>query len=344
MTNLFDKLEGYENLTPSKIRTSSDLPSLKQVAEEYKKVGEYGIKYLDEKLNGICQGDMVLLGAATGCGKSTIADMIARHNANKGLNVYHISLENQPDKNYIRQAFYAYRRMTKDTTIPNQRVFSECIRNNKISKDVIKTIEEQTKKDYAGINMIYKEGANYTYAQLVRDIHEVFQRDADLIIVDHIDYLDRETGENDIDHITKTMSFVWDMEILTRVPIILLSHLRKTTSGSIPLIPRMDDFIGSSNKTKVSPIVIVLSPDTEDGTERSSQLKYNEKPTFCCVRKFRDGYTDKTKTGWICFNSDTGSYNPNYEEFTLIKDLTVVKDKPISDTTEQRYTEQWFNK
>ena len=45
---------------------------------------KFGIKYLDDKLEGILQGDLILLGARSGAGKSTIADIIATHNAQNG--------------------------------------------------------------------------------------------------------------------------------------------------------------------------------------------------------------------------------------------------------------------
>jgi len=46
---------------------------LKRYMEQNKRVGKFGVSYLDDKLRGILQGDLILIGARSGAGKSSIA-------------------------------------------------------------------------------------------------------------------------------------------------------------------------------------------------------------------------------------------------------------------------------
>src|SRR5690348_4241502 len=53
----------------------------------------FGVKFLDDALGGIAQKDIVLLGAKTGIGKTTMASIIAESNAEKGRHVHYFALE-----------------------------------------------------------------------------------------------------------------------------------------------------------------------------------------------------------------------------------------------------------
>lgn len=336
------EFEQFEQLTPSEIQTVETMPSLDEVANDSKRVGGYGIKYLDDRLDGIHKGDMVLLGAATGCGKSTIADIIARHNANLGLKVLHISLENQRGKNFLRQVFYNYRQLVNDyESIKTQREFADKVATHKLDKDILDMACKNAKDYYKGIYMIYKTNADYSVNQLARDIKECFIQDADLIIVDHIDYLDKDCGENDIDHITKTMTMVWNLELRYKIPIICLSHLRKNQSAKTrPIVPSLDDFMGTSNKTKNAPIVIVLAPDLEKEAYRNKSLKYNERPTFCCIRKNRDDGVNY-KTGWVKFDTKTGTYKKDFLELDTDYSGTKVENS-YADENLENDSDEWY--
>ena len=78
-----------------------------------RKVGTFGIKYLDDELGGILRGDLVLIGAASGAGKSTIADIIASHNSKEGKHVTLISLENFDGDNFVQKMYYIYKNISQ---------------------------------------------------------------------------------------------------------------------------------------------------------------------------------------------------------------------------------------
>ena len=60
--------------------------------ERNKKVGVFGVPYLDAELHGIAKTDLVLIGARSGAGKSSLAKII--YNANDKSKTALFSLEN----------------------------------------------------------------------------------------------------------------------------------------------------------------------------------------------------------------------------------------------------------
>jgi replicative DNA helicase len=57
------------------------------------RVLSFGVKFLDVALGGIMARDMVLLGAVTGAGKTTLASVIAETNVERGKRVHYFALE-----------------------------------------------------------------------------------------------------------------------------------------------------------------------------------------------------------------------------------------------------------
>ena len=70
-------------------------------------VGKFGVKYLDDELCGIMRGDFVLIGARSGAGKSSLANMIARENK-KSKQTALFSLENFENDLPMEQAYRYY--------------------------------------------------------------------------------------------------------------------------------------------------------------------------------------------------------------------------------------------
>ena len=75
---------------------------------------KFGIKYLDDNFTGILEDDFWLIGARSGAGKSTIADIIAQYNASAGKRITLITLENFEGDLETQKAYYAYKAITKD--------------------------------------------------------------------------------------------------------------------------------------------------------------------------------------------------------------------------------------
>lgn len=321
-------------LEHSKIYRVSEDIEVESLFENNKIVAKYGIPCLDRELKGILKSDLILIGASTGCGKSTIAKLIAEANSKEGKEVTVISLENFKGDDLLDSIYQEYKNLSKQYDI-DIIDFIDLYNKKQLDKAIFEQAKKNAKKRYKNIKYIFRENENYTTEQLQEDVEYIYKETlTDLIILDHVDYLDKNCGENDIDHITKLMSTIRSLQLVYKIPMVCISHLRKNGASNPKnpvLIPSLDDFIGSSNKTKIATVVIILAPDDAEDA-RNENLKKYEKPTFCCVRKHRKlgrkvvGYTYR-----MIFNLKTGEYEQdNIQEYKVdYYGTKIVSKEPI---------------
>lgn len=269
---------------------------------------KFGIKYLDDNFTGILEDDFWLIGARSGAGKSTIADIIATNNAKNGKKVTLISLENFEGDCETQKAYYSYKSITKDYNLTLRDFKAGQFEQN---EQALKMAFAQAFKTYEGINIIYNTG-DYKIEDLHNDIIKAANKtQSDLLIVDHLDYLDKDNpSESELTHITKLVKEIRDTQRVNHIPIIGVSHLRKppTLGKQAPIIvPSVDEFIGSSNKYKQATGAILLAPDDEENYATQNNLK----STWCCVRKLRMGGIDN-RAAKLIFDTKTGQYKDEY--------------------------------
>lgn len=269
-----------------------------------RKVGCFGIKYLDDKLRGILKGDLILIGARSGAGKSTIAEIIATANSSQGKKVTLLSLENFKDDNFVQKAYYKYKAISRDWSL-SQRDFSSGDFQPNIY--ALQEAEKYAEKQFANINLINRQ-ANFGIEELKEAMIKAVQNEkSDLVIVDHIDYLDKEPNLSEVEHVTSIMKEIRAAQYAFKMPVIAISHLRKTNSKLDIKVPSIDEFIGSSNKVKEATCVIMFAPNDEENVQMESSLR----STFCCIRKLRMGGIDNT-VARIYFDTKTGKYKDEY--------------------------------
>ncbi len=74
----------------------------------------FGVQYLDRALSGIFPNDLIIVGAATGAGKSELATTIAIHNAELGNRVAFFALEAHHGEIELRTKFKLYARQMRE--------------------------------------------------------------------------------------------------------------------------------------------------------------------------------------------------------------------------------------
>ena len=275
---------------------------------------KFGIKYLDDNFTGILEDDFWLIGARSGAGKSTIADIIATYNAREGKRVTLISLENFEGDCIVQKAYYAYKAITKEYNLTLRDFKAGLFEYNEIA---LKKAFSQAEKTYENVNIIYNTG-DYKIEDLHNDIIRAANKDnSDLLVVDHLDYLDKDNPtESELTHITKLVKEIRDTQRVNHIPIVGISHLRKPPNmggkQANIIVPSVDEFIGSSNKYKQATGAILLAPDDEENFREQSYLK----STWCCVRKLRMGGIDN-RAAKITFNTKTGQYADEYKLYSV---------------------------
>ena len=280
---------------------------------ENKKVGIFGITYLDEKLKGILRGDLIIIGARSGAGKSTLSNIIAKVNARLGVKVALFSLENFKDDNFVEKAYYEYIRQMKDYSI-SLRDFASG--DFDICREALDKAEEYAEQCYKGINVINRQ-VNFSIEDLKNGIiDQVKNKGVNLIVLDHLDYVDKYDNDTDYTHMNSLMKTIRELQDEYKVAVVAISHLRKAYNSKFsPIIPSIDEFIGSSNKVKEATCVIMFAPDDE-GNYKMAKDNTGKKSTWCCVRKLRMGGIDN-RAAKLIFNTRTGDYDKNYELYSV---------------------------
>lgn len=281
--------------------------------ENNKKVGKFGIKYLDDKLRGILKGDLVLIGARSGAGKSTLAEMIAEHNANLGYKVHLFSLENFEDDAFRNKAYHKYMELTGDWKL-HPRDFA----SGDFNIDADKLIEagEYAEKIYDKFTITNRKTTGYTLENLLDDMNRVCAtEEKPLIILDHLDYVNKDNpNENDNTHMVKLMSKIRELQDSYKVAVVAISHLRKNANQKeMPVIPSVDEFIGSGNKVKESTVVIMVAPADE---ENEASLNDDIKLTWFSIKKVRNGGIDN-KHGLLKYSKKRNMYLDEYDEYVV---------------------------
>ena len=282
----------------------------KEYMERNRAVGFFGVSYLDKKLNCIQKNDLILVGARSGAGKSSLAQIMAIHNNRLGKKVSLFSLENFAGDDFMQRLYYEYMKETGDYSI-HQRAFTSG--NMALSKNAMEVAIYETEKYFDNLEIIPRQ-KDFNLDALKKElVKAVVERGKELIILDHLDYIDKDNqNESDVSHVSEIMRTIRNLQDAFGVAVIAFSHLRKppTSMKERPAVPSIDEFIGSSNKVKEATAVIMFAPDDKGNmTTAGSSRRF----TWCCIRKLRQGGIDN-KSARLIFNTRTGLYEDDYEE------------------------------
>jgi len=127
---------------------------------------------------------------------------------------------------------------------------------------------------------------------------------ADLVIIDHLQYIDNDPDKSEYAQTSSTMKLIKDLTKIKKIPIVLVSHLRK--KDRFRNFPDNDDFHGSSNIAKEAETCIIIF--------RNKQVHSNKSDTIIRVTKCRHG-SERQHMGRINFNPVKGTYD---KEYTLV--------------------------
>lgn len=297
--------------------------------EKNKLVGRFGVPYLDNELLGISKSDLVLIGARSGAGKSSLAKII--YDANDKQTTALFSLENYDGDVEMSMLRKEYNACTNSRYSARQWQIGKGLNIDENALNVaLERVKSQLKDAYIfGRVPPGVEKKNWTIETLTEKIIWCATHGINLIIIDHLDYLDRDNpNESDNSHITELMKAIRTAQE-TGAAIVAFSHLRKPMGKVEDLVvPNENEFIGSSNKVKQATQVILFAP-ANDGDEE------NGYGTWCCIRKNRNGGI-KNQAAKMFFIPLTESYLDRYEVYTINYSGTKVSQFPINEFLENK--------
>lgn len=279
--------------------------------ERNKIVGHYGIPYLDDEFLGISCSDLVVIGARPGAGKSTLGRILYENNDKLTTALFSLeNFEGDVKSEFIRKE---YNRIMKTDYSTRQWQTGEI----QPVRSVIEQIEEKADKEIIESGVFGRktpDGKPWTVETLRQEMMRcVTSEGINLIILDHLDYLDRDNpNESDISHVTELMKMIRDVQEAAPqgCGVVAFSHLRKPIGRVDNLVvPNENEFIGSSNKVKQATQVVMVAPDNEQKT----LLGYG---TWFCIRKNRAGGITN-KAAKLFFDPVKAAYSPIYKLYTI---------------------------
>jgi len=298
------------------------------------KLCTYGIKPLDDALICINKGELTVIGADSGVGKTEIAIQIASHNAKLGKKValYHLeggyreAIARMKWRDICQEYYTNHREAGLEM---NYQKWSVNIDQDPLMSKLESIIWEKYKEAYKNNLFIHHQEGDVTLIDFLAsllDFHSLETAfgaqlgnvsmsqgfDLDLVVADHLQYFSLDQSENEITEITKIIRGLKKVTDDHQIPVVLISHLRKKTKDRG--LPDQQDFYGSSNIPKIANTAITLTP------QLNKEDFYNGiYPTWLRIVKSRVGIRSSIAI-LSDFDTKAKTYSDKYEIFKVNND------------------------
>jgi replicative DNA helicase len=302
-----------------------------QLTKLFKDPMSLGIPYLNNACP-IYKTDLVVVSSHTGLGKTELAAIIAMENAKKSKNVSFFALEafkfEIETRNIFRIAQQSYNQYLKDNNIFTREYFTYGMYLSRDIpdklKDFVHDAENYVRVMSKSMRTIYREDSNYTIDSFIKDLSEI-DLSTDLVVIDHLHFFDYDETK-EYSEISKIVKKLRDLPLITEIPIVLVSHMRKNISKKQVPIPGIDDLHGSSNIAKVASKIIFISPDFKN--ETGDNINF---PTLLRVAKNRYNGQVTRYAGLLNYNVLLNNYSEDYSVCKLNyfeNDYEIMENKP----------------
>lgn len=264
--------------------------------------------FLDDYLGGILPNDLHLLGAFTGAGKTELARIIACANAIHGRSIYYFALEAEPDEIERRTKYVTVMMLARQHNVSTRgvsyRSWYRLQHEDTLGRFGFEA-EQEVARQFKTLHTYYR-GSKFTHEHIEK-LFLAVQSQADLIILDHLHYVDIE-DENENRGLKRVIQMIREVSIDIGKPVLLIAHLRKRDSRSKDLVPDIEMFHGSSDIIKICTSAIMLAPAYEIEPSAPGRA-----PTFIHVPKERgDG-----KTGLVAMCEFDRQFRNYGQKYTL---------------------------
>jgi replicative DNA helicase len=310
------------DLRPAAVRLSEEESNRR---EWEARLLSFGIPFLDEALGGITPGDLVLIGAKSNAGKTQLASLIAMANARKGKRIGYFALEADCVGEIERRMRFKF---LADLYYEN-RLGSAPLRYQDWvlgrAKNLVESFEAEAKKKaeeaLANVSTSYPND-DFTADHFLSVLRKHRGR-SDLLVLDHLHYVaidDQNENRGMKAAVTKIKKAVRD----SGVPALIVAHVRKSDSRSDALLPKLEDFSGSSDIGKIASKSIMIGPAQDRADPRKPYLF----PTLIHANKNRTDGSVTRHVALMNFNARTDSYLPGYTLGRLTDRGSVFSELP----------------
>jgi replicative DNA helicase len=278
---------------------------------------------LDDNFAIIKRATFTILAAKRGSGKTTFAFDMACKNALLGHKVLFVSLE--MEKHLIKEDFA---RRRAGITIPEERDYKIPEMKQLAFEEKIKEIDSIENLYFSGV----QRGSDISWDGIKILISEY--KDLDLIIIDNLDLIDKNEGEEENDKQKRIMKNIMNYTTDQQVPLILIHHYRKTQGASKG--HGMDELSGSGKIADSADIVIRISRSSNPDAVYPE--KYMSNIWLQKARGYNESYQDVFFLGGTFVDDAPKELNPAMDELnkefpdeSRVEPLIV---KPYNDDVE----------
>jgi replicative DNA helicase len=181
-----------------------------------------GLPDLDSVLLGLFGGQLIIIGARPGVGKSAVALQMAEHIARTGR-VLFFSLE-MPRKQIIR------RMITRRTGIPANAMRSGTISGGQRTE--VKTVLKEIERDYKELIVIDNATEFYTIANTIKKQHDQFGLAC--VMIDYLQLCRMKSQDKRYLQLGEMTATLKAMSIKYSIPIVVLSQLNRIAENKTP--------------------------------------------------------------------------------------------------------------
>lgn len=282
----------------------------------------------------IAPNELIVIGAASGYGKTELSLSISLHNALRGKRVAHYHLEGGYMEAIQRIKYQNicnlyYREYYKSHIDLDYRKWAMNKEQDPLLLKLESIVYQNLKEKLENRLYFYDRPQGLTcddflaslldFHKLVTAFENPFKRgggfELDLIVIDHLQYFSLEKEEDEIHEITRILKEAKKITDTYHIPVILVSHFRKLPRGHG--IPDKEDLYGTSNIHKVANTCIIIHPDHEK--DKSSEGLY---PTYLRIAKSRIGIRPCDLIQ-VDFNLSKRSYEDKYKLYRCFSNGSV---------------------
>lgn len=244
-----------------------------------------GLPTLDRYTGGFRKGQVIVLGANTGIGKTSLAYKISCETAKYGT-VYYISRE-------MTQVEMAFRDMALNSDFDMLKITSLDLSNDDIER-MQKHIEDNKCRKLFIDDRTSSLDNIYSNAMSIKSRYGL-----NLVVIDYLQLLDRGKSNNEVMAIDNITRGIKTMAMNLKVPVLVLSQLNNKAdidepdvfNPDEPYIPNLSDLRGSGSISQNADIVLFLCrnrnsnkgklvmPKHRNGITGSINLVFNGKKT-----------------------------------------------------------------
>lgn len=246
---------------------------------------KYPVKFLQDRLLGICTGDFIVVACASGAGKSTISRLITMQAASEDCPVVLYSLENQVGTFATESARTA---LLKQGLLPKDlRSFAiEDTQNKKLFEQYRYQAyldSKRTNADGILLTVVHEDVATdeWNIKRLVSSMEQEIEKGYRLFLIDHLDVL---APNDEYRETTVVMRELWALVNKHNIAIVTFSQLAKKCSA---LCPGQYDLRGGMNKVYKATHLITLGKH-EYGYYNAPSEYPDALPTYMRIAKSRD--------------------------------------------------------